>query len=230
VEVVRYSSSGSVATITIDNPPVNAFSVAVWTAFSAALGRAAADEGIHAVIVTGEGNRAFSAGADVKESATLTAEQNRDRLELVGAGLRRLAAMPVPVVCAINGPAVGGGLNLSALCDIRIAADGASFSLPEIDHGRVGGGGAFVRQLGVPAGVINQMLYTGRRLGAREALAAHLVDEVVPAAELMARAVAVAGAIAAKPRSALTTMKRAIRAASAQPDWHSGYRAAEGAS
>jgi enoyl-CoA hydratase/carnithine racemase len=225
--VVDISTVDSVAVVTINNPPVNAFSIAVWSRLRVLLDRIAADEGTGVMVLTAAGERAFSAGADVKESAGLSAAEERDRHELVSGGLRQLGTLPIPIVCAINGAAVGGGLNIAALCDIRIASVTATFSLPEINHGRLAAGGAFVRRLGVPAGLINDMLFTGRRLSAAEALAAHLVNEVVPAAELMRRALDVAQGMAVKSRAALMTMKRAIQAAESENDHWSGYAAAE---
>lgn len=219
---VHCTVADRVAVLRLDRPPVNAFSIAVWTAMRAALTAVCDDESVHVVILTGEGGKVFSAGADVKEAATLSPEQERARHELVYRGLSELAAMPLPVVCAINGAAIGGGLNVATLCDTRIAADSAFVGLPEINHGRTGGGGAFLRHLGVSEGVIRQLLLTGRRLSAAEALSARIVDEVVPLSGLMSRAEALAGEMAAKPRAALIATKAAILASSPAGTWLSG--------
>ncbi len=226
-ELVHYRSEGGIAFVTLDRPPVNALSLEMWNAFTRALDRAVADGGVSVVVLSAEGTRVFSAGMDTKEAAALTPAQARQRLRTVNAGLEKLHDLPLPVVCAVNGTAVGGGLNIAALCDHRIAADHAQFSLTEIDHFRVGGGGAFLRHIGVPEGILREMLLTGRRLSAAEALAAHVVDEVVPAADLARRAREVAAAIAAKPPGAARLMKRAILAAQAERTWSAGHRAAD---
>lgn len=222
---VAYRVEDEVAFVTLDRPPVNALSLDLWEALTAALDRAASEAIV--VVLSGTGTKAFSAGMDTKEAALLTPRQRDARLRVVDAGLEKIHLLPLPVICAINGAAVGGGLNVAALCDRRIAADHAQFSLTEIDHMRVGGGGAFLRQIGVPEGVVRDMLFTGRRLSAAEALAAHVVDEVVPAADLAARAAGAARTIASKPPGAPSLMKRAILAAQAQTTWSAAFRAAD---
>jgi enoyl-CoA hydratase/carnithine racemase len=219
VQLVHCAVADRVARLRLDHPPVNAFSMAMWTALTASLSELRDDERVHAVILTGAGGKVFSAGADVKEAATLSAEQERTRYELVYRGLNAVAAFPLPLVCAVNGAAIGGGLNVAALCDTRIAAESAVFALPEINHGRTGGGGAFLRRLGVAEGLIRQLLLTGRRIGAAEALGARIVDEVVPLPELTDRAQSLAGELAAKPRAALIATKAAILAAAPPGEW-----------
>ena len=214
--------AGRIAEVRLDQPPVNAFSIAMWTAVTSSLRDLAADERVHAVILTGAGEKVFSAGADVKEAATLSAEQERARHELVNRGLNAVATFPLPLVCAVNGAAIGGGLNIAALCDTRIAADSAFFALPEINHGRTGGGGAFLRHLGVAEGLIRLLLLTGHRLSAAEALRAGIVDEVVPLSQLADCARALADELAAKPRAALIRTKAAILAASPPGAWLAG--------
>jgi enoyl-CoA hydratase/carnithine racemase len=224
VPLVHCGVAGRVAQLRLDHPPVNAFSTALWTALTASLSELRDDERVHAVILTGAGCKVFSAGADVKEAATLSAEQERARHELVYRGLNAVATFPLPLVCAVNGAAIGGGLNIAALCDTRIAAESAVFALPEINHGRTGGGGAFLRHLGVAEGLIRLLLLTGRRIGAAEALGARIVDEVVPLPALADRAQALAGELAAKPRAALIATKAAILASSPPGEWLSPLR------
>lgn len=226
---VQFRSGAGVATVTLDRPPVHAFSMAMWRELIEVLRRAGLDEDVRAVVLTATGERAFSAGADVREAAALGPGAAAERAELVLDGLTSLWEVPVPVVCALNGPAVGGGLNMATLCDYRIAAGTASFALPEIRHGRHGGGGAFLRRIGVPSGVVRAMLYTGRRLSADDALAAHLVDEVVEPEALAGAAAALAAEIAGHTRTALVATKRAVRAVETTTGWADGYRAADAA-
>ncbi|MDE3100626.1 MAG: enoyl-CoA hydratase/isomerase family protein [Chloroflexota bacterium] len=226
-QLVRCRVDGGIAFVTLDRPPVNALSLEMWNAFTTVLDGAVADDTVSVLVLSAAGERVFSAGMDTKEAAALTPEQTRARLRVVNAGLEKLHDLPLPIVCALNGTAVGGGLNIAALCDHRIAADHAQFALNEIDHMRVAGGGAFLRRLGVPEGVLREMLFTGRRLSSAEALAAHIVDEVVPAAALAPRAAEVAAVVAAKPAGAARLMKRAILAAEAETTWSAAHHAAD---
>jgi enoyl-CoA hydratase len=223
-ELVRYEANDGIAVVTLDRPPVNAFSTGLWEALSAALQRLGADETIRVGILTARGPKAFSAGADVHELAGLSAASRGERTEFVLAAMRAVAEVPVPLIAAVNGPAIGGALNLVTLCDLRIAATEATFALPEIDRGTVGGGGVFLRRIGVREGVLRELLYSGRRLTAHEALEAGIVDRVVPLTDLMSAALELAAAIARKARPALVLMKRAVIATEAQPDWIAGYR------
>lgn len=216
---------GRVGVLTLNRPPVNALSTGLWQALSDAMDRLAEDERVNAAILTGQGTKAFSAGADVKEMVQLTPVSRRQRQEFILGAMARVADLSIPLICAINGPAAGGGVNLATLCDYRIAADHAHFSLPEIDRGTVSGGGVFLRRIGVSSGAIRELLYTGRRVPATEALSMRLVDCVVPGDQLMPRAMSVATAMASKARDALVLMKRAVRIAESKGDWLEAYRA-----
>ena len=217
--MIRYAvGDDGIAVITLDRPPVNALSSAMYQALGELADRIAADETVRVAILTAEGS-VFSAGADVKELAAHTAADRAAFFRLTGEARRRVAGIPVPVIAAINGAAAGAGVAYATLCDYRMAADTAFFSMPEIDRGSVATGGVNLMSVGVPPGALRYMLYTGRRVPAADALAFHLVDEVVPAGRLLAVARERALAIAAKPRHALVAMKRAIREVSRNPAW-----------
>jgi enoyl-CoA hydratase len=201
----------AVALITLNRPPVNALSADMYRKLKKAIGRAASDESVRAVVLTGAG-RMLSAGADIKELNSPTPEE-REEFQVVSQAARRaFRAIPVPVIAAINGPAVGAGLMYSAYADYRVADPDAFVSLPEIDVGNVAGGGECLITLGVPIGSVRYMLYTARRVPAEEALRLHMIDEIAPKGRALETALDRARGIAEKPREALIAMKQAINA------------------
>jgi enoyl-CoA hydratase len=218
-----------VAILSLDNPPVNALSIAVWTSIDERVDQLGDDASISAVILTANGRRAFSAGADLNEWQKLNKDERQQRQEFVTRILFRWIRMPVPVICAINGPVVGEGLNLAVACDFRFAAHDAHFSMPEIDLGLVGGSGALFRRIGVPAGFLREMLFTGRRFTSDEALEAHLIDRVGTHEAILAMAHSLARDIASKSSSVLRLTKKAVLQAEAQSNWVDAYLAAQDA-
>jgi enoyl-CoA hydratase len=210
---VRYSVEDGIATVVLDRPPVNAFSLSLYRELARLFVHVAADASVRVVILTSASQRVFSGGADVKEMAALDGE-GRALFAAVSLDARtRFRAIPVPVVAAITGKCVGAGLMYPAMCDYRVAAEHAEFAMPEIDHGLVAGGGEDFMQIGMPAGALRLMMFTGRRLSAQEGLRAHLVDEVVPADSVLDRARERARLNASNPRDSLVQMKQAINAA-----------------
>ena len=224
-DLLTYERKGRIALITLNRPPVNALSEALYGAIVQRIEQLNQDQGIHVAILTGAGRKAFCAGADVKEMRELDATSRRARHEFVSSVWVALANAAVPIIAAINGPSPGGGTVIAGLCDYRIAAEEATFSYPEIDRGTAGGGGVFMRNMGIPEGTIRNLLYTGRVCSAREALELGLIEKVVPQDQLIPAAMEQAQAIAVKARSALVLMKKAILAASAHSDWEAAYRA-----
>src|SRR5207245_8640303 len=144
-EHVRLERSGGVTTITIDRPPVNAMSRAVVAALESTLDALATDATTHVALLRGAGPRGFSAGADISEFPALL-EPNADTR---GEGIQRLAdrveAFPKPLIVAIHGLCMGGGLEIALACDIRIAAEDAQIGLPEVRIGLLPGGGGTQR-------------------------------------------------------------------------------------
>ncbi|HNP71577.1 MAG TPA: enoyl-CoA hydratase-related protein, partial [Kouleothrix sp.] len=186
-ENILFERDGAVATITINRPKVlNALSQATIAELGAALREVEADDHLRVAIVTGAGEKAFVAGADINELRALpsadAARQLAERGHQIGL---YIAQMRKIVIAAVNGFALGGGCELAMSCDIRLAADSAKFGQPEINLGIIAGWGGTQRltRLAGP-GMAKLLNLTGDLIGAEEALRIGLVERVVPAAEL----------------------------------------------
>jgi enoyl-CoA hydratase len=203
-------TTGDVHVITIDNPPVNAFHPDVGEALLAALDELARrTTPARCVVLTGSG-RYFMAGGDIRYFQTLSrvsAERYARRIQIVQEAVSHFRC---PVIACLNGSALGGGCELMMACDIRIAADDALFGLPEVSLGIIpGAGGTQMLPRLVPLGTAKRLLFTGDRISAAEALKIGLIDEVVPASEVMARSLAVAERIAGNAPLAVAAAKKA---------------------
>jgi enoyl-CoA hydratase/carnithine racemase len=198
-----------VALITLDRPPLNALSAALLAAIAKAAHMLAADASVKAVVVTGN-DRAFAAGADVTEFSP-----NEESARLVAASFRSacdaIAAIPRPVIAAMRGYALGGGLELALACDLRVASENARFGQPEILLGIIPGGGATQRlpRL-IGAARAKEMVWSGRQVRADEALAIGLVDRVVPAGDVLDNALHWARSFASGAVVAMGLAKLAI--------------------
>jgi enoyl-CoA hydratase len=224
-DFVLYERRGRVAVITLNRPPANALSIAMYQALGACIDRLNADEHVHAAVMASSSPRIFCAGADIKEMIGLTYERRLARHAVAEGLVVKLGTAALPIVCAVGGAAVGGGSVIPSLCDHRIAAGDSYFGFPEISRGTVVGGGVFLRRLGVRPSLVREYLYSGRRIEVDEAFKVGLVDQVVPRADLMATAMAFAERIAVNERIALVHMKRAILLTEAIPDWKAAYHA-----
>jgi enoyl-CoA hydratase/carnithine racemase len=172
---------------------------------------ASADRALRAIVLTGAGDRAFCAGADLKERARMTAEEVHGFHAAVREAFSGIERAPQPFVAAVNGAALGGGLELALACDLRIAAAEAELGLPEVSLGIIPGAGGTVRLPRiVGVGRAKDLVLTGRRVGAAEALAMGLVSRVAPAARLREEALALAEQIARNAPISLRQAKRAI--------------------
>jgi len=202
---VTYACERGIGRITLDRADVlHAMNPALLKALLAALEQAANDASARAVIVTGRGDRAFSAGADIAFLARATPLEVRDLARLAVAVNHRIETLGKVVIAALNGYALGGGLELAEACTLRIAASHAMLGHPEVQIGAVAGFGGTTRlpRL-VGKGRAAELLLTGRIVTAEEALAIGLVNRVVPGVELMAAAERLAGEIAAHSPNAV---------------------------
>ncbi len=216
MSLVLYSvDAGGILTLTINrSDKLNALSVEVMDALEAAMDRAESDAMVKAIVLTGAGDKAFVAGADIGQFTRLDAETGaafaRRGQEVFG----RLEAMKVPVIAAVNGYALGGGCELALACHLRVAAENAIFGQPEVNLGILPGYGGTQRlpRL-VGRGLALEMILTGDRVGAQRAYEMGLVNQVVPAGQAVAAATAMAAKIAAKAPVAVALSLQAVYAA-----------------
>jgi enoyl-CoA hydratase/carnithine racemase len=200
----------ALATIRLDRPPMNALNSVVQAEIAAAADQVSADPKIRAVIIYG-GEKVFAAGADIKEMADASYGQMAADSRRLQDSFTAVARIGKPVIAAITGYALGGGLELALCADFRVAGESARVGQPEILLGIIPGAGGTQRlpRLIGPARA-KDIVYTGRFVGAAEALAIGLVDQVVPDGEVHAAAVEFAGRFAAGPAVALRAAKQAI--------------------
>ncbi|HEX7660913.1 MAG TPA: enoyl-CoA hydratase-related protein [Pseudonocardiaceae bacterium] len=207
----HYEQDGFVATVTIDRQEVlNALDDAVLADLDEAVNQVDLDQ-TRCLIITGAGNRAFVAGADIARMSTMTRQEAAAFGTYGNAVFRRIEKLPVPTIAAINGYALGGGCELACACDIRIATEHAKFGQPEVGLGITAGFGGtqrLARVIGV--GRAKELLYTGRTITAAEALRIGLITAAVPADQLMGTARQLAGQIAGHPPVAVRATKAAI--------------------
>lgn len=215
LETLLFEVDGPVATITVNRPKVlNAISEQVLDELLGVLARIAGDRSLRAVIVTGAGEKAFVAGADIAAMAQLGPEQ---ALKLAEKGHRvgiGLGALPQPVIAAVNGFALGGGMELAMSCDVIYASSNARFGQPEVNIGVMPGFGGTQRlPRRVPFGVAAEILFSGDPISADEAHRLGLVNKVLPPAELLPEARKLAQKIASRAPRAVAWTKRALHAA-----------------
>ncbi|KAK9827746.1 hypothetical protein WJX81_008653 [Elliptochloris bilobata] len=209
-ETIKVSTEDAIGTITLSRPKaLNALNDKVMEEVVAAAEVMDADPAVRAIIITGDGPKAFAAGADIKEMSTLTYSEAFHKQ--LGARLGRLADVRKPTIAAVAGYALGGGCELAMLADILIAADTAVFGQPEVTLGVIpglGGTQRLVRAVGKAKAM--EVVLGGARLTAEQAERAGLAARVVPAAELMAEARALAGRIAAASAPAVAKAKDCV--------------------
>ena len=203
--------SNGVGTIRLDRPKMNALNHQVSSEIDEAVARAKANDDVRAVVVWG-GEKIFAAGADIKQMATQDPVEMFRWIGDFQDVFTRLERLPKVTIAAVNGYALGGGCELTLACDLRIASDDAKFGQPEILLGVIPGAGGtqrLPRLVGV--GRAKELIYSGRMVDAQEALAIGLVNQVVPAAEVYERAVALAEKYASGPSVALMAAKQVIQ-------------------
>lgn len=209
---IKFVKKDLVATITIDRPKaLNALNDETVAELDDCFSAVAVDKDIRCVILTGGGEKAFVAGADIGELAVLDVPGGQRKCDTGQALFLRIEHLPQPVIAAINGFALGGGCEIAMACDIRLASEKAKLGQPEVNLGIIPGYGGTQRlpRL-VGYGKAKQMILTGDFVSALEAQRIGLVDEVYPAEELMPKAVEMAQKIAGKGPLAIKAAKEAI--------------------
>lgn len=211
-ETIILEKEGPVGIIKLNRPPVNPLSVKSYLELYDAVCELEKDETISAIIITGNGEKAFAAGLDVKDVMGKSAVET---LEFLWSAPRKafdkLTGIEKPTIAAIFGLALGGGCEVALCCDLRIASEDAVIGLPEINLGIMPGSGAtqrLPRLVGVTKA--KEMLFTGDSINAQEAYRIGLVNKVVPRDKLMEEAMALAKKLASKPRAALGLIKRCV--------------------
>jgi enoyl-CoA hydratase len=208
---VRSERRGKVAVLTIDHPPVNVLSAAVLEALVARLDEVERDPAVHAVVLASAAEKAFAAGADIREMAPMGPPEARRHGGRGQAVTRRLERLPLPVVAAVNGVCLGGGCEIALACDFIVASDDAQFGQPEIQLGVMPGWGGtrrLPRRIG--AARAREWIYGGKPVPAATARDEGLVSRVVPRSELLATALGFAEELSQKSPLALAAAKYAI--------------------
>ena len=209
---VRVSSDDGVAVVSVDRPDaLNALDEPTLTELRDRLAEVGADVGVRAVVLTGAGDRAFIAGADIKYMSSLGVDGARAWGKLGHEVGRLLETMPKPTIAALNGFALGGCCEFALACDIRYASSSAKLGQPEVNIGIVPGWGGTQRLARVCGlGFAKELVFTGRMVGAEEALERGLVNAVFPPEELMERTLELARALAAKSPLVLARAKELV--------------------
>ena len=209
---LRVEREGAIATVTLDRPEVlHALDAVMFDELERAFAQLAADANVRVILLTGSGERAFAAGADIRalaETDSLSGRAASERGQQVFLEIERCGK---PVIACVNGVALGGGCELALACTFRIASERAKLGLPELKLGLIPGYGGtqrLPRLIGRSAAL--RLMLTGAAVDAAEALRLGLVDEVVPAADLMARGRAIADSIAAMAPLAISAAIRAV--------------------
>jgi enoyl-CoA hydratase len=213
-DLIRVETADGIRTLTINRPEkLNALNSEVMAQLDAAVTSAAADPEVRCVIVTGAGEKAFIAGADIGELAKLTPIEGREYARRGQAMIDRIDRLPIPTIAAINGFAYGGGLELAMACTLRVASENAKMGLPETSLGIIPGYGGtqrLARHVG-RARALELVLTAEKGITAAEAHRLGLVNQVVPAGQAHAAAVALARRIAANGPAAVRYAMEAIR-------------------
>jgi enoyl-CoA hydratase len=211
-ECILYEKGDGLATVKLNRPKVlNAMNKQLWLEFQGALEDAGADPEVKVLIITGEG-RAFSTGADLKESKTRSQEDYRDYLEALQEASRRIIRFEKPTIAAINGYALGSGYELALACDIRIAAEDAQIGSPEarVASSVTGGAMRLIQEL-VGPGKAKELLFTARNIDGAEAERIGLVNRAVPARELMDETRKMASEIVENSSFSMKMIKKGLR-------------------
>jgi enoyl-CoA hydratase len=207
-EYIFAEADGNVAVVTINRPPLNALNSEAYSELYETFYELSKDDRIKVIVLTGHGEKAFVAGADVKEFLALDKNTGPLYTRRNNAVREYIRQYPKPVICSVNGLAYGGGCALALVCDVRIVAERASFSLGEINMGILGAT-QYMAHI-AHSGSACKLVYTGDPVDAREALRIGIADEIVPNDKVMARSMELAKTIASKSPLAILAAKRCM--------------------
>ncbi|ALS21827.1 enoyl-CoA hydratase [Paenibacillus naphthalenovorans] len=212
-ETIELAVKENIAIVYLNRPPYNPLNGQLFRELSHLFDRLEQYADIKAVIITGTGDRAFAAGADIKDMMDLNANEVLQFCQVSRLTFFKIESLSKPVIAAINGLALGGGCELALTCDIRLVSEHSKFGLPEINLGIIPGGGGTQRlQRLIGQAKAKELLYFGEMIDAAKALEIGLANRVVPLAELLPEAVALAKKLAEKPVVAMRMMKTAVNA------------------
>ena len=211
---IRVEIAGSVATLFLVNPPMNVVTLDLTRELNAALTRLEADPAIGALVVTGDGDRAFCTGSDINEFPGLLAEGGvvSHKLAFENETFSKFGNFPKPTVVAIEGYALGGGMELAAGADIIVVGENAKFGLPEIKLGALPGSGGTVRitrRIGI--GRVSELMLLGDMVDAQQVLAWGYANRIAPKGEVLAHAHEFAAKLASGAKQAMCACKQALR-------------------
>ena len=205
-QAFRISIDAGIAELVIDKPPVNALDSAEWFGLAGHIDALGANPAVRVIVIRAEG-RGFCAGVDIKEL-----DAYPERIVAVNGGnyatFKAVHRSPVPVIAAVHGFVLGGGIGITGAADIVLASDCATFALPEVDRGAMGGGAHLQRLF--PVQKVRYLFFTGDKIGAREAERYGFIERVVPKAELRDAALEIARKIAAKSPAMIRIAKEAL--------------------
>ena len=205
----------NIATITINRPPVNPLNTQVFNELSDVFSNLDNADDVRAIVLTGSGEKAFVAGADISEMAGLDLVGINKMNKVSRAVFTQIENSTKPVIAALNGMALGGGLELALVCDLRISSEKAKFAFPEVGLGIIPGGGGTQRLPKIVGqGIAKELLYFGEMFDAARALELGIVNKVVPVEEVLPVAKEWAKKLAQKPPVALQMLKQAVNAGS----------------
>ncbi|MBV8526265.1 MAG: enoyl-CoA hydratase/isomerase family protein [Acetobacteraceae bacterium] len=216
-----------VATVTFDRPPVNAMGVDTYLELGALSDALGADAAARVIVLRApEANKAWCAGADLKELAASSGEDRGARYQTINEALARFYAIKKPVIGALNGACLGMGMVLAALCDFRVAAEEAVFALPEVERGMAAPIGVFLSRLNMPGGFMRELLYTSGKYTAKEMAWTGFFNHILPRDRVAAKASELALKIATHRPAAIVATK-AIVARLEVLDWAAEYKAGQ---
>lgn len=202
---------GGVGVVTFERPPVNSFRVSTYEELLSMVEHIEGRDDVRAVVLAaGANSRCWCGGADVNDFVDMDGSKREQRYEFVNAVMPRLAKLERPVIAAISGHAIGIGVLLAAVCDMRIASEDAQFATPEVNYGLIAGSSRLLNSLGMPEGLVRELAYTGRRATAAELHNAGFINRVVTKDRVLEESLVLARDIAAKDLATLAARKRAF--------------------